>query len=86
MGKGAWIDTSPERMYRWPLDAWKDGQCHESAEKWQVKTQWDITSHLSECLSSINQQTTSDGEGVEEGEHFCPVGGNADWCGHCGKQ
>ena len=23
---------------------------------------------------------------VEKGEPFCTVGGNADWCSHCGKQ
>ena len=23
---------------------------------------------------------------VETGEIFCTVGGNADWCSHCGKQ
>ena len=44
------------------------------------------TSHLSEWLSSINQQTTSVGEDVEKGGPFCTVGGNADWCSHCGKQ
>ena len=36
--------------------------------------------------SSINQQTTSAGEDVEKGEPFCTVGGNANWCSHCGKQ
>ena len=42
-----------------------------------------MTSHLSEWLSSINQQTTSAGEAVERGEPSCTVGGNADWCSHC---
>ena len=40
---------------------------------------------VSEWLSSIDQPT-SGGEGVEKGEHFHTVGGNADWCSHCGKQ
>ena len=40
---------------------------------------------MSEWLLSINQQTTSVGEDVEKGEPFCTVGGNADWCSHCGK-
>ena len=48
--------------------------------------QWYITSHLPEWIPSINQQTTSAGEDVEKGEHFCTVGGNADWCNHCEKQ
>ena len=45
----------------------------------QIKTKRDTISHLSEWLSSINQQT-SVGEDVEKGEHLCTVGGNADWC------
>ena len=45
-----------------------------------------IISHLSEWLSLVNQQTASAGEDVEKGEPFCTVGGNADWCSHCGKQ
>ena len=36
-------------------------------------------------LSSINPQMTSAGEDVEKGEPLCIVGGNADWCNHCGK-
>ena len=32
-------------------------------------------SHLSECPSSINPQTTSAGENVEEGEPLCTVNG-----------
>ena len=55
-------------------------------QKMQIKTTGDITSHLSEWLSSMNQQTTSAGEDVEKGEPFCTVSGNADWCSHCGKQ
>ena len=41
---------------------------------------------MSEWLSSINQKSTSASKDVEKGEHFCTVGGNADWCSHCGKQ
>ena len=37
-------------------------------------------------MAIINQQITSVGENVEKGELFCTVGGNADWCSHCGKQ
>ena len=51
-----------------------------------LKPQWDIISHLSEWLSSINQQPTSIGECEEKREPFCIVDGNADWCRHCGKQ
>ena len=38
-------------------------------------------------IAIINKsQTTNAGEDVEKGEHFCTVGGNADWCNHQGKQ
>ena len=85
-GQKTSIDSSPKRTHRWPIDIWKDAQHHESSQKCKLKPQWDIISHLSEWLSSINQQTTSAGEDVEEGELFCTVGGNADWCRPCGKQ
>ena len=52
----------------------------------QIKTTTDNISHMSEQLSSINQQTASAGEDVEKGEPLCSVGGNADWRSHCGKQ
>ena len=37
-------------------------------------------------MTIINKPTTSAGKDVEKGEHFCTVGGGADWCSHCGKQ
>jgi len=46
----------------------------------------DITSHLSEWLKSTTQETTGIDEDVEKGEPSCPVGGNANWCSHSGKQ
>ena len=51
----------------------------------KIRATIDTISHLSELLSSINQQTTSAGEDMEKGEPFCTVGGDADWCSHCGK-
>ena len=50
----------------------------------QIKTIWATISHLSEWPSSMNQETSA-GEDVEKREPFCTVGGNADWCSHCGK-
>ena len=44
----------------------------------QIKTTMRYISHLSEWLSSINQQTTSTGKDVEKGEPSCTVGRNAD--------
>ena len=37
-------------------------------------------------LSSINQQKTHASKDVVKGGPCCIVGGNADWCSHCGKQ
>ena len=45
-----------------------------------------ITSQLSEWLKSATQETTGVGEDVEKGEPSCTVGGDANWCSHCGKQ
>ena len=69
-----------------PIDIWKDVQHHQSSEKCKLKPQWDITSYLSEWLSSITQQGTNVGEDVEKREPSCTVGGTADWCSHYGKQ
>lgn len=46
----------------------------------------DITPHLLEWLQSKRQEISSVGEGAEERESPCTVGGNVDWCGHCKKQ
>ena len=42
--------------------------------------------HLSEWLSSKSLQIPNAGEGVEKREPSYAVGGNVNWCSHCGKQ
>ena len=37
-------------------------------------------------MTIISKLITNAGEDVGKGEHFCTVGGNADWCSHCGKK
>ena len=37
-------------------------------------------------VAVINKSKTSAGKDVEKREPFCAIGGNADWCSHCGKQ
>ena len=59
-GQSTGIDTCPEDIQI--PDTWKDAWCHQLSEKCKLKSQWHITSHQSEWLSSINQQTTSAGE------------------------
>ena len=46
------------------------------------KPQWDITSHLSEWLSSKKAKITSAGKNMEKRERLCTVGGNVNWCSH----
>ena len=50
----------------------------------QIKLQWDIFSHQSECPSSKSLQTINVGEGVENKEHSYIVGGNINWYTHYG--
>ena len=46
----------------------------------------DITSHLSEWLSLKRTQITNVGKDAEKRECWYSVGGNVNWCSHCGKQ
>ena len=41
--------------------------------------------HLTPVSMAIINKSTSAREAVKKGEPFCSVGGNADWCSHCGK-
>ena len=52
----------------------------------QIKTQWDIISHLSEWLSRINPNPASAGKGVEKREPSYIVGEIANWYSCYGKQ
>ena len=40
--------------------------------------------YMSEWLKSKTQNTMSVGEDVEKKEPLCTVGGNTNWCSHCG--
>ena len=51
-----------------------------------LRPQRDITSHLSEWLSSKRTQITNVDEDVEKREPMYTVGGNVNWCSHYGKQ
>ena len=55
---------------------WKHVKLSTASNNWPIK----------KILPSINQQTTRAGEDVEKREPLGTVGGNADWCSHCGKQ
>ena len=85
-GQKTWIDTLPKKTSRWPVNTWKNAQHHSSSRKYKSKPQWETTSHLSEWLTPTIQATTDVGEDAEKEDLFCPVGGNASWCGHSGRQ
>ena len=54
--------------------------------KCKLKPQSDITLHLLEWLSSINQQTASLGEDVFKEEPSYTISENVDWSSYCEKQ
>ena len=83
-GERIWIDIFPKKKYRWLIGTWKDSQYHQLLDK--CKSKWDITSQLSEWLSSKDLQITNVGEDVEKREALYTVGGNIDWYSrHYGK-
>lgn len=43
------MDISPEKIYRWQINIWKDSQHHESPEKYKLYPQ-DITIQQSEWI------------------------------------
>ena len=78
-----WTDISPKKISRWPTDTWKDVQ-HPQHQGDANQNYNDITSYLSEWLKSTTEET-SIGKGVEKKEPLCTVGGNINWCSHCGE-
>ena len=58
-----WIDSFPKTRNKWPKSIWGTQNC-SSSEKCKLKPQWDIISHLSECLLSKRPQITNVGKDV----------------------
>ena len=85
-GQRVWIDCFAEKTYRWPAHTWKD-RCSTSLilREVQSRSQWDITSHLSEWLLSKRQEATSVGKDVEKRETSCIVIENVNCCSHYGN-
>ena len=60
-----------------------------SIRETQIKTtmRYHLTPVRMAIINKLKKKPTKGaGEDVEKGEPFCTVGGNADWCSHCGKQ
>ena len=53
-----------------------------------MQTKTKMRYHHTLVRTAIINKSTNNGAGndVEKGEPFFTVGGNADWCSHCGKQ
>ena len=56
-----------------------------SSEECKIKPQWDITSHLSEWLSSKRLKTANVGEDVDKREYLHTIGDNINMCSHYEK-
>ena len=52
----------------------------------QIKTTMRYHLTLVRSVKLTTQETTDIGKGAEREEPFCSGGGNANWCGHSGKQ
>ena len=65
---------------------WKDVQHHKLLEKCKSKLLWGTTLHKPEWLSSKKSAKNKSGEDVEKREPYSTIGGNVNWCNHCGKQ
>ena len=78
MGKRSELTLPSKRTCRWPIDM-KKFSTSLIIRELQIKTtmRHHLIPHLSEWLSSINQQTCA-GKDVEKKEPMCTVGGNAD--------
>ena len=61
-------------------------RCSTSLREMQIKTTMKYHLISVRMVKIKNTRTTSVGEDVEKKKHLCTVGGNANWCSHCGKQ
>ena len=84
-GQRTWTDIFLKKTYKWSTGTWTDAQHHWSVETCKSKSQWHITSHLSEWLLSKKQQICVD-QDVKKREPSYTIGGNTNWYSHYGKQ
>ena len=62
-------------------------RCSTSLLTGEVQIETPLRYHLTPArMAIISQQTVRAGEGVEKWEPYYTVGGNVNWCNHCGKQ
>ena len=80
-----WTDIFPKKKYRRPMTHEKNVEYLWSSGKCKSKSQWDITSHLSEWLSSKRTHVTNVGKNMEKWEPLHSVGEIINWYSQCGK-
>ena len=61
-------------------------RCSKSLINREMQIKTTVRYHITPVRMVIIDKSTSSGEAVEKGEPFCTIGGNEDWCSHCGKQ
>lgn len=69
---------------------WHVKRCSMSLITWEVQMEttmrYDLAPVTTVRMASIKwQEIASIGEDVEKREPWCTVGGDINWCGHCGK-
>ena len=67
-GQRTWIEIFPKQKYIKPNSTWIDYSTSLIIKKMQMKSQWDITSPLSEWLLLKRQWIASAGEDMEKRE------------------
>ena len=84
-GQRTWTDTSSRRTYRGSRDM-KGCSASLAIREKQIKTT--IKCHFTPVRMAIVTKSTNNKcwWGCGEKEPLCTVGGNADWCSHCGEQ
>ena len=83
MGKDL-TDTSPRKTLQRAQRDIKRCSASLAIREMQIKTT--MRYHLTPVRMAVINKSTSAGEDVEKRKPYYTVGGNADWCSHCGKQ
>ena len=76
---------SVKRIYRQQIHTWKDVQYHQPLEKCKLKSQCDISTHLSKWLKWKILMTQNAGKQIEKVDYPFMTGRNVKWYRHSGS-